>query len=405
MVPGSRAGENMSAFNFEHIHQRVAEPGVTNLLTSVADEIWTLTSERMGPGMLSPFVQQATSNTVTATGYEHRGDLSKSYSLSLEQAPEAIIAIRYALEIAGYEKAKQLFFNLPPYSTVLLFSPPPEDTGGRFRELGYASHSMAYFYHILPGENENTRTIKSLTCMHRLSMEEQAQILNNLYGEDVVKPTERSVLLNPMGISVLTEDTASFKLLWSEIEKVYNAKHRDFILPPLKLAEEMLLNGRELQKSRDKVLALMIDELAQEIAMGKSEHEIRTRWNIMLNLADSRRLSQDFSTNKKETTSLEPLSIYQAQAIFMHYQHLDYEPKQIATACGLSGSSSTGPNLRDTLFGTKEYTVQSSQLSSKENSKNTLHCTCPTCKNIVDAKINNGKIHCPECGASAEYHC
>lgn len=392
----------MGAFELSYIHQRAAEVGVTNLKESVVNDIWTLKREREGVGMLSPFEQVAINNTVTAIGYEHRGDLTNSWSMSVEQASEEIIARRYALENAGYEAAKALFFDMPAHSTVLLFSPPPDDPYGRFKEKGYGGHSMAYFYHILPGEDDSSRTIKSLTFMHGLSIEEQAQILNNLHGEKVVEPTESSVLLNPVGVSVLTEDTASFKFLWSEIEKMYDTKFRDFILPPLKLAEEMLLNGRELQKSQNQVLSLMIDELAQEIAGGKSEHEIRIRWNIMLNLADSGRLSQDFSTDEKETTSLEPLSFYQAQAIFMHYQHLNYEPEQIATACGLSGSLSTSSSLSSTIFGTNEFTVNKEPTSTQENPDELYKWVCKKCGHSHDIDVPKGKYKatCDGCGVS-----
>jgi len=37
--------------------------------------------------------------------------------------------------------------------------------------------------------------------------------------------------------------------------------------------------------------------------------------------------------------------------------------------------------------------------------KTILKCTCPHCKNKVDAEISGGKIHCPKCGRSAIYHC
>jgi len=388
----------MSAFNIEHIHHRRAERGVTNLVESVTDEIWTLTHERKGPGMLSSFEQQMANDAVTATGHEHRGDLSKSWALSVEQAPEPVIAKRYALENAGYEEAKKLFFDLPTHSTVLLFSPAPKDPNGRLKELGYAGHSMAYFYHILPGENERTRTIKSLTYMHGLSNKEQADILNMLHGEDVVQPTERSILLNPVGISTLTDDTASFQYIWSEMENEYSTKHRDFVLPPAKLAAEILLNGRKLRKSRDKVLALMIDELAAEIAMGKSEQEIRTRWNIMLNLADSGRLNKDFSTDtiNADAHSSKQLSTYQTQAIFMQYQHLNYEPQQISTACGLSGGIGSSQGIGNSIFTTNQYSVENSQ--TQGSSEQDMKCVkCPECGQTVDAIVTTSSVKCPEC--------
>lgn len=46
--------------------------------------------------------------------------------------------------------------------------------------------------------------------------------------------------------------------------------------------------------------------------------------------------------------------------------------------------------------------LESSKMMEGEK---TLNCTCPFCNTRVEAVISGGRIQCPHCGKSAEYHC
>jgi hypothetical protein len=50
------------------------------------------------------------------------------------------------------------------------------------------------------------------------------------------------------------------------------------------------------------------------------------------------------------------------------------------------------------------FNVLSNEGSASQESK-ILRCTCPFCKAQVSAVISGGRIHCPNCGASATYSC
>src|SRR5205823_6068535 len=143
-------------------------------------------------------------------------------------------------------------YRLPDYSTVMFTSPPPDDdvidamTKKGDEMNGYEKEkSMMYFYHILPGEHPKTKNVKALTVVHGFTKEDQAALLNMLMGASLVKPTTESIMLSPISNQHLGNGpgTRTFKQLWTEIEKFYNKKQRDFFLPSFEEAEEFLLDG------------------------------------------------------------------------------------------------------------------------------------------------------------------
>src|SRR3989344_2723640 len=117
----------MPAFNLEHEQRRLAEQGISPgaKVVSVKDNLRTLVFERTHTP--SFFALTAKADEVTSVGYEHRGDLNNSFVRSEEEAPAQRIEARYALETQGYNKAREKFFTLPLYSTIMLISPPPDE--------------------------------------------------------------------------------------------------------------------------------------------------------------------------------------------------------------------------------------------------------------------------------------
>lgn len=394
----------MAAYNHEHERRRLHEPGIKNASKSVKGNIWGLLAERTGT-LHSFTIKTDNGNITSAPGYEHRGGLVKSYEKSEKEAGTDQLVERYRIETAGYEEAEKLFFELPYYSTVLLLSPAPEKIPQELKEQGYEGQSMAYFYHILPGEEKDRRVIKSLTWANHFDLEDQAKILNHFLGEGVVEESEESILLHPVGNCVFTQNTQSLRLLWDKIAEGYAEKDRKFILPPYRLIEEYLLNGRELQKNKHRVLSIMIDEIARLKVEGVADDELEHKWAIMLNLADQELLHKDISEQAPPVEYVWPVAyrfddrMYDSDPllVFEHHQHLNYTPRTVASHCGTSGG--IGDNGVDSLLTsltTRTFEAEKLYSSTDETSE---PFKCPKCKKETHGRVGNS---CPSCGITKE---
>ncbi len=391
----------MPAFHYEHDRRRLTEAGLSwkKKVRSQKIQLWSLLAERTeAPNSFE--LQVKTQGVTTAVGFEQRGDLMNSYNRSVQEAETDAIARRYQLENDGYEKAKDLFSSLPLYSTVVLASPPPE-----IPIPGYGKESMMYFYHVLPSDREDERTIKALTWMNRLSTEEQAEIINNIGETKNVQPTTQSLLLNPQANSSFFQDARSFREMWDKVEEVYKRKERDFMCLPGDIMEMYLLHGDKLREKGNSELAVMIDEIAKRMARGENAEDLETRWAIMLNLADLRGIHTDITSSRLPSYDVR-IPVQSAGVIFDKYRHLAYEPEQKELPCGPS-SSLTG-RAAQTPVTTWTFAVQTNKNVLSAETEKTLKCTCPFCKKRVVAFIKNGRIYCPrteECGKSAPYNC
>lgn len=412
----------MPAFNLEHERSRLAEVGISYgaKIDSARDSIRTLIAERTEKP--SHFQLTVAEDSVTGVGYEHRGDLNNSFKKSEEAAPNEKIAARYALETAGYNEAKKKFFQLPPYSTVLLMSPSPDAP-----IPGYPGHGMAYFYHIMPGENENTRTIKAVSWIHRFGKDEQADILNNSEVGKGALATEQSILLSPVSHTVDgTAGTESFRFLWDKVSEAFHKKKdRDFFLPSARLMEQHMLNGEERMKENFPDLYAMMDNLAARLSRGATKDDIAEDFDILQNFADEQLVFGKQSSSERRK---QPLEVLLQQSIpynirrhgrlldiFNQYRHLNYGVRPVDTLCGLSGGirdvgpvSLFGSPLQQTgnkqILGFSFTAIQEFKSPDKK-----LKCTCPFCNKKIDAIIADGKITCPKndggCGKSAPYNC
>lgn len=326
----------MPAFNLEHERQRIQEAGLEfgSKVNSVKDNLRTLVAERTeAPSYFKLHVKE---NAVTADGYEHRGDLNSSFTKSEEEAQSSAIAERFRLETEGFNKAKKEFWNLPLYSTVLLFSPPPD-----MAIKGYAGYSMAYFYHIMPGKTSDEREIKAVAWVNRFDKEDQVSILDAFSEKKDIKPCEQSILTSPVTAKGAVSDTQSFKTLWSMVQKVYHdKKYANFICPPATVMEQYLLNGEELMKNKHLELDLMVDEIAKQLSLGASQDQIIDKFNIMLGLADRELLHKNWG--HVDAVRMVPpgdskLTFPQAQVLFDRNKHLGENVRKTETPCGPSG--------------------------------------------------------------------
>ena len=379
----------MPAFNLEHEQRRLQEAGLTfdTKVRSTKDNLRTLVAERTGAP--SFFEMRVHDSLVTSTGYEQRGDLGNSFSKSEEEAQTEVIARRYGLENKGYERVKDRFGELPLYSTVLLFSPPPDEP-----IPGYPGHSFAYFYHILPGEKEGERTIKALAWVNRFSKEDQSEILNNLQREEKVLPSEQSILTSP--ISVLGE--GSFKKIWEKMRQYYDEKeYSGFTCPNEDIMKDYLLNGDRIMRSRFAELDIMQEDLAKRLARGEGIAQIREDFDTMLKRGDKDWLHKDWGKLDSIHMNVPVLLIPKDAGIIFALNKNNDKVRQVMTFCGLS----SGLSKNDSQINSWSFTVKTDQNKTSEQTK--LCCTCPFCNKQVEAEIGGGRIVCPNCKKSASW--
>ncbi len=410
----------MPAFNLEHDQRRLMEAGLSDeaKVQSTYDNVRTLINERTG--MPSHFDMLVGRNQVTSIGYEQRGDISNSFEKSVQEATKNQIAVRYAMENLGFEEVKKNFFTLPLHSTILMFSPPPDKP-----IPGYPGHSMAYFYHIQPGENKDERNIRAVAWINNFSKEEQADLLNDIRGEEEVKvqPYEGSILTSPASVMRgFSNDTESFRTIWGKIgQKFLEKEHRNFVLPPTGLMETILLRGDKFMKEKFPELDSVMMDLAERVSRGETQSEIAEQFNIMLNMADQQLLYKDLG--KFEEVTMKPVQVKEVRAeesppppvatILQRNRHLRTNVRTVDTTCDVSGGMAVGEEGEASEAGVTSWSFKAKKEGSGVDAASiiietkTLECTCPFCNEKVNAKIGGGKITCTneDCGKSAPYNC
>ncbi len=437
------------AFSTEHELSRIDEMkaiGRTReeILPTVKSNLSAYLYERQGA--LSPFSLTAEPAKVSQSGYEHRGDgdLSASYSKSVEEAGADVIKRRYEVENAGWEMAKRKFFQLPVGSTVFLSSCTPDKS-----IPGYAGHNNAYLYHILPHESgdQDKRTIKAITWVNYFTKEEQINVLKSIDPFAHVEESEESILLSPVAAYPFGDSIASFRLIWEKLREEYQKKKREpgFRMPSSDFVEGLLMHGKEVWERKYPTLAAMSNNSSSRLVDGRIDDQFKLDWDIMLNHADelfngqsasgpTLKIHEDVShkipskeivqINLKRDYAGSPSKKTDNMFIFNQFRHLSYQPKPKATACGLSSGMGFYGITNSATVTTGTFIVQATpgfssgninmainampaSATSTLNGERTLKCEkCPICdaKDIV-AKISGGKIICPVNGCTADYAC
>lgn len=380
------------SYNIQYEHNRLAEEGFieASRRISLVENLRAEIAERVQ--MVNPFELHLNASQVTAKGYEHRGDISSTFKKSEDVAEEQgrdPVAKRFALENEGYEAAKKEFATRPLFSTVALFSPAP-----RVPIEGYPGYNLMYFYHILPGEKPDTRTIKALALINRFDKREQAEILENIERGKPVSPTEEDILLSPRGIdsSSVIPDTTSFRTIWKEVENVYKRKERDFKIPSVDVAESYLLFGEMAWKHRHAKIQTMMESIAQSIEYGISENDedLQERWRILLNLADRELLHADFSEHMPVVNvRLQRVENADARVLFDAYAHLNGDVRQTTTSCGASG----GIGKKSIFVNPLQTLIQQAQISTASFE---IHISNPL-ENVIEEDEEFDGFECPRC--------
>lgn len=380
------------SYNIQYEHNRLAEDGFleASRRISLVENLRSEIAERVQ--MVNPFELQLAASQVTAKGYEHRGDISSTFKKSedvAEQEGRDPVAKRFALENEGYEAAQKEFATRPLFSTVALFSPAPS-----IPIEGYPGYNLMYFYHILPGKEPGTRTIKALSYINHFDQKEQAEILENIERGKPISPTEEDILLSPRGVDSysVTPDTTSFRSIWKEVEKVYKRKQRDFKIPSVDVAENYLLFGEMAWKHRHAKIQSMMENIAQSIEYGVSENDedLQERWRILLNLADKELLHADFSEYMPIINVRLPLVEHtDARVLFDAYAHLNGDVRQTTTSCGTSG----GLGRKNIFVNPLKTLIQQAQISTASFE---INISDPL-ENVIEEDEEFDGFECPKC--------
>lgn len=376
----------MPAFNLEHERSRLQEDGLTRdaRIHSAQDSLRTLVAERTGAP--SYFRYRGTRESITSVGYEQRGDIDKSFELSVLEAANERIAQRYALENRGFGAVKGNFFDVPLYSTFMLFSPPPDEP-----IPGYPGHTPIYFYYVTLGRDEDEREIKALSCNTWFSKEEQAELLNDLHPKTPILPTEESILTSPVNLAVGGTGTESFQTLWNKVrnfalERGYGASN----FPQASVMEAYLLHGEKIMQNEHPELTIMAHDLATRLADGATQTEIEDDFEIMLKRGDKDLLYKDWGHLPNVQMSI-PERRISIDARLLFLANKDSEAvRTVMTYCGISGGMSS--NSREAAVNAWSFTAKRKEVTSE---KRILCCTCPFCGQKVEAVIENGLIICP----------
>ncbi len=100
---------------------------------------------------------------------------------------------------------------------------------------------------------------------------------------------------------------------------------------------------------------------------------------------------------KKSATKTDFVPVYYNYVSYRSPQR-DYQAElqylQAQGGCN-GGGNKLGSGLMESSLGVRSISHEGK----------TLNCTCPFCNTRVAAVISGGRIQCPHCGKSAEYHC
>jgi hypothetical protein len=192
----------------------------------------------------------------------------------------------------------------------------------------------------------------------------------------------------------------------------------EYKVPKAVVSEIMTIKGRQFLLNRNVVLDIddqAVLELANQLIQEerfKDKEDLRKNPIILTDYSSEywQGILENYTDQVKQIKSGEDILIKNQtlkdseriiHRVTFHYGFFVYgeafrEAREEGVAGehqGSCGGSSSSP-----------FNVFSKEGKTQEGEK-TLECTCPFCKNRVKAVIAGGRIHCPSCGKSAEYHC
>lgn len=314
------------------------------------------------------------------------GDIGESYERAIADAQtRGWSGARERAESAGFnEKLKPQLLDSPEGTFYLWISPPGP------KEEGYGDYS---FTHI--GQIQNTasdRRINVLSIRNTLTLNEHREIINHFLpeGEKLENPKDTDFLRNPVVIA--NENNASTHDFLVVIDTVLKTK-----------TGHTTRFAKDYQERKDwesrlrEALGPMINDYYFSLSSSTPEETQRILWTI-------ENYTQVWTEQQAASTVEErPATVRELEATIL-YRLYGYEPKALA---GGSCPPNLTKSLNSSLFSSAVLPWQEHQLENSHSSegKKTLECTCPNCNQRVKAVIEDGKIHCPACGASALYEC
>lgn len=303
---------------------------------------------------------------------------------------------REIAECEGFRKLERALLETPEGTFYLWISPPGT------KEEGYGDYSFTHLGQIK--ERGGNRRIEVTAVRNSLTLEEHAQILNHFLPEErqLKNPKDTDFLRNPILIENGGNQTIHDLLVAMDVVlKGEYSRTSQFA--------KDYRERKDWEKELLEMIKPMINDYYSLIEEGAIWDELqRIIWAIENYTASSDLYSTYYTRdmmNRKTAFMVNegPVPAREWEGIIF-YERLGFEPEKLgAGGCPPDPSSwSKDPFSPSAVLPSQQHTLENSQ--SPEGQKK-LKCECPNCHQKVEAIIENGKIHCPACGVSAEYQC
>lgn len=313
------------------------------------------------------------------------GPIAKSYDKAIGECRRwGQSGRREIAECEGFRKLEKALFEAPEGTFYLWISPP-----GTKKE-GYGDYSFTHLGQIK--KTERGRRIEVTAWRNTLTLEEHLQIINYFLPEEdkLESPEDTDFLRNPILIEAKNDQTIDDLLVVMEVilRQVSNR--------PSCFAENYK-QRKDWEAKLRQALKPMIDDYCSLLEQEASDAQLQQMFWVMENY------TQDL-INKSWVTIINegPIPIYERKRT-LFYQQYRYEPEALAGGnCPPDPSSLSKNFLSSSFLPWQQHRLEN--FNSQEGERK-LNCTCPNCHQKIEAVIENGKIYCPACGASAEYKC
>ena len=291
-------------------------------------------------------------------------------------------------------KIEEFLTNAGPNSIAILTSPP--GWSGLVDEkndpISYPDSQTYIFY------KNSQEKIKGVTLVSHMDLSGNEDMLYSFSGQKVNENlttkertaivTDTPILLESNGqyafnlegivraIHAINPDSFDLKRVLSlsdnldNLQQITTWSYVDSLIKNFESSSSKIFNEDNLPENTAKMLGLTILEISRA----------------------TRILHQEDTT---DVSSYAPV-YYGSES--QHSPHINYreELRHLQSLGGCNGGGrKIGNGFIETSLGLRNITI----------GENTLHCTCPFCNKEVNATIQAGRIYCPSCGESAEYHC
>lgn len=316
------------------------------------------------------------------------GDIGKSYEGAIQDAQRRGFSGRR--EIAESEafnkKLNPQLLNAPAGTFYIWVSPPGS------KEEGYGDYSFTHLGQVQETATGRRRYVVT-SLRNTLELDDHAAMLNHFLpeGKKLKNPNDIDFLSSPILIANEGNHTIHDLLVAIDVILKQERKRTTHFAQAYQEREDW-------EKKLLESLGPMIDDYCLSVVGGASKADSQKIIWAMENYTRESTV-EDITFPVREGT----VSRRELEAAII-YQRYGYQPATLAGGGCSPGSSNP---IRNSLTTTATLPWQEHKLENFRSSegKKTLECTCPNCQQKVKAVIENGKIHCPACGAAAPYKC